>query len=308
MKTLVLGNVLVDVMINVDYLPKTGDDLVCNKHVISMGGCAYNIATVLKNFGVEHSLISPVGKGIYASIIREELEKNNYQIHINDESKDNGYCLCLVEKDGERSFITVPGIEHEFKKEWVEPIDSSNYDNIYVSGYEMEGQTSIVITDWLGKQKNKNIFFGPGPRINFIEKDIMDKMLSLNPILHLNDDEALKFTNKDDVLDAAKEIYKRTNNAVFITLGKDGVLYYKDGKYSYINGEEAIVENTVGAGDCHIGAIISCFSKGYSFEESCIIANKAAATVVSSEGSRLDNKLFNGKEFIKNKDYEIQFY
>lgn len=295
MKTLVLGNVLVDVMINVDYLPKTGDDLVCNKHVISMGGCAYNIATVLKNFGSDHSLFSPVGKGIYASIIREELEKNNYQIHISDESKDNGYCLCLVEKDGERSFITVPGIEHEFKKEWVEQIDGSNYENIYVSGYEMEGRTSIVITDWLMKQKNKNIFFGPGPRINFIEKNIMDKMFSLKPILHLNDDEALKFTNETDVLNAAKEIYKKTNNAVFITLGKDGVLYYEDGEYSHIKGEDAIVENTVGAGDCHIGAIIACFSKGYSFEESCYIANKAAATVVSSEGSRLDDKLFNGK-------------
>lgn len=38
MKTLVLGNVLVDVIVNIDYLPKTGDDLVCNKHLNSMGG------------------------------------------------------------------------------------------------------------------------------------------------------------------------------------------------------------------------------------------------------------------------------
>ncbi|MEF9991730.1 MAG: hypothetical protein RSD22_05080 [Romboutsia sp.] len=50
MKTLVLGNVFVDVIVNVNYLPKTGDDLVCNKQIISMGGCAYNVATVLKAF------------------------------------------------------------------------------------------------------------------------------------------------------------------------------------------------------------------------------------------------------------------
>lgn len=304
MKTLVLGNVLVDVIINIDNLPKTGDDLVCKKHVISMGGCAYNIATALKNFGADHLLVSPVGKGLYASIIKEELEKNNYPIYINDESKDNGYCLCLVESDGERSFITVPGIEHEFKREWLEPIDANEYDNIYVSGYEMEGQTSIVITKWLSKQFNKNIFFGPGPRINYIEKDIMDKMFKLKPILHLNDDEALRFTNETEVLSAARQIYELTSNVVLITLGKEGVLCFEGDKYKFIGGEEVNVENTVGAGDCHIGSIIACFSKGYSFEESCKIANKAAAMVVSSEGSRLDSKLFNGVKYLSNYNIE----
>lgn len=298
MKTLVLGNVLVDVMINIDNLPKTGDDIVCNKQVISMGGCAYNIATALKNFGTEHILLSPVGKGIYATLVREELENNNYPILIYDDSKDNGYCMCLVENNGERSFITVPGIEHEFKREWLDNIDEE-YGNIYVSGYEMEGQTSIIITDWLQNRVDKNIFFGPGPRINFIQKDIMDKMLKLNPIMHLNDDEALKFTGKSDVLSAAKEIYSMTSNVVLVTLGKKGVLCFEGDKYKFIKGNPAKVENTVGAGDCHIGTIIACYSKGFTFEESCYIANKAAAKVVGSEGSRLDKRLFDGENYIK---------
>lgn len=260
---------------------------------------AYNIATVLKNFDVEHILVSPVGKGIYSTIIREELENNNYKIHISDESKDNGYCLCLVEKNGERSFITVPGIEHEFKTEWLEAIDADEYENIYVSGYEMEGQSAIVISEWLSNLNNKNIFFGPGPGINYIEKKIMDKMLKLNPILHLNDDEAIRFTNETDILKAAKVLHIMTSNVVFITLGKDGVLCFEGDKYSFVDGVETIVENTVGAGDSHIGAIIACISMGYSYEDSCYIANEVAAKVVSSEGSRLESDLFNKKEYTK---------
>lgn len=305
MKTLVLGKTLVDVIVNVDNLPKTGDDLVCNKHVISMGGCAYNVATILKYFGIEHDLVSPVGKGIYASIIKEELVKNGYKIYIEDKSADNGYCLCLVEKDGERSFITIPGIDTTYKSEWLEKIDSSSYDNIYISGYEMEDESGVVILNWLIKQKDKKIFFGPGPRLNFIDKEIMDRMLKLHPILHLNDDEALRYTNETDVISAAKELYRITSNAVFVTLGKDGVLYFEGNKYKFIDGIETIVENTVGAGDSHIGAILAGISMGYDYEYSCHIANRVAAKVVSSEGSRLEDDLFNIDDYVSLDRYQV---
>lgn len=298
MKTLVLGNVFVDVIVNVDALPKTGDDIMCNKQLISIGGCAYNVATVLKNFEVEHDLISPVGNGIYGEIIREELEKNDYKKYITDDSGDNGYCLCLVEKDGERSFITIRGIESTYKSKWLEDIDSSEYDNIYVSGYEMEGESGVIISNWLLKQKDKTLFFAPGPRINYIQKKTMEKILTLNPILHLNDDEALKYTNKSNIMDAAKEINRLTLNSVFITLGKDGVMYFNGNNYKFIDGISTQVVNTIGAGDSHIGAIIASYSKGCNYDECCYIANKVASKVVGYEGSRFEYKLYFKDEYL----------
>ncbi len=44
-------------------------------------------------------------------MIAGDLEKLGYQILIREEESDNGYCLCLVEEDGERTFITVKGAE-----------------------------------------------------------------------------------------------------------------------------------------------------------------------------------------------------
>ena len=40
--------------------------------------------------------------------------------------------------DGERTFITMPGLELSMKEKWFEHIKINNYDYIYVSGYELE--------------------------------------------------------------------------------------------------------------------------------------------------------------------------
>lgn len=298
MKTLIIGNVYVDVIINLDSLPKTNDDILCKKQVISMGGCAYNVATILKNFGVEHDLISPVGEGIYASLIKKELLENNYKIHIKEDGEDNGYCLCLVEDDGERTFITIKGMEYRYKMNWLDDIDSSNYKNIYISGYEMEGHNGHIISSWLEKQRNKNLFFGPGPRINFIEKEILNNIFRLNPILHLNEEEVIKFTNEKDLLSGAKNLNNITNNTVFITIGENGVLYFDKDNYKFVDAIKTEVINTIGAGDSHIGAIISAYSLGYDFEECCYIANKVSSKVVNSEKSRLEKDMFNKNEYI----------
>ena len=105
MKTLVLGAAIVDIIMKIPRLPKSGEDILCTERI-------------LRSFNVKHDLFVPVGCGIYADIIRRELNEDGYEILINDLEMDNGYCLCLVEENGERSFITVNGIEANHKKEW----------------------------------------------------------------------------------------------------------------------------------------------------------------------------------------------
>ena len=297
MKTLVIGNVYVDVIVNVDQLPKTGDDIVCKKQILTVGGCAYNVATVLRNFNIDHTLIFPVGNGVYGNIIEAEVRKSGYEANIKVESGDNGYCLCLVESTGERSFITIKGIETEYKESWFDEIDIDEYCNIYISGYEMEGQSGRVISNWLSKIENKNIFFGPGPRINEIDKDILEKILRLKPIIHINEDEALKFTNKKSIVEAARAINRITQNTVFITLGKDGVMCASNCEYRFIDGFDTQVVNSVGAGDSHMGAIIAGYSMGYTLGDCCYFANKVAAKVVGIETSRLEEKYFNIEDY-----------
>ena len=57
---------------------------------------------------------------------------------------------------------------------------------VYLSGYDMEGKSGEIISQWLSEQSIPNIYFAPGPRITFIEEETMNKLLNLKPILHLN--------------------------------------------------------------------------------------------------------------------------
>ena len=77
------------------------------------------------------------------------MKEKGYEPVIEEPSEDNGYCLSLVEADGERTFITVQGAECHFKKEWFDRIDMSRYENIYIAGYQVCGNSGKIIADWL---------------------------------------------------------------------------------------------------------------------------------------------------------------
>lgn len=292
MKTLVLGAAIVDKIMNINMLPKSGDDIVASQEITTVGGCAYNVANILNNLEVAHDLVVPVGCGMYGHTIEKDLLNNGYEIFIKDENTDNGYCLCLVEDSGERTFITVQGTECEFKKEWLDKLDTNKYNKVYISGYELEGKSGGVIAEFLEKNTHMEIYFAPGPRITYLDKDIMNRIYNLSPIIHLNDKEASEYTNKSDLHQAIEEIHEKSNNSVFITLGPKGVLYKeKNNDPIIVEGYNAQVIDTIGAGDSHIAGIIGAKSMAYDNISVCKIANKIAAKVVSTKGPKLENKI-----------------
>lgn len=292
MKTLVLGAAIVDKIMNINMLPKSGDDIVASQEITTVGGCAYNVANILNNLEVAHDLVVPVGCGMYGHTIEKDLLNNGYEIFIKDENTDNGYCLCLVENSGERTFITVQGTECEFKKEWLDKLDTNKYNKVYISGYELEGKSGVVIAEFLEKNTHMEIYFAPGPRITYLDKDIMNRIYNLSPIIHLNDKEASEYTNKSDLHKAIEEIHERSNNSVFITLGPKGVLYKeKNNDPIIVEGYKAQVIDTIGAGDSHIAGIIGAKSMEYDNISVCKIANKIAAKVVATKGPKLENNI-----------------
>ncbi|MEG2869693.1 MAG: PfkB family carbohydrate kinase [Terrisporobacter sp.] len=292
MKTLVLGAAIVDKIMNINMLPKSGDDIVASQEITTVGGCAYNVANILNNLEVAHDLVVPVGCGMYGHTIEKDLLNNGYEVFIKDENTDNGYCLCLVENSGERTFITVQGTECEFKKEWLDKLDTNKYNKVYISGYELEGRSGEVITEFLEANTHMEIYFAPGPRITYLHQDIMNRIYNLSPIVHLNDKEASEYTNKSNLQEAIEEIHEKNNNSVFITLGPKGVLYKEENNDPIIvEGYKAEVIDTIGAGDSHIAGIIGGKSIGLSNIEASKVANKIAAQVVSTKGPKLENKI-----------------
>lgn len=293
MKTLVIGAAIVDMVMQVDRIPKSGEDVIGKDTKVMVGGCAYNVASTMHNLDCDHDLCVPVGNGMYASIVRKKLLENGYPILIQDDTDDNGFCLCLVEKNGERTFITVQGVEGNFKTSWFDTLDMNDYDNIYLAGYQVCDHNGSVVAQWMRTLENKTIYFAPGPVICDIDPETMTQLMKLNPILHLNEKELFDFTKETDLDTALHTLYRKNHNLIIVTLGSRGAAYYDGTHITTIPSVPVSVVDTIGAGDSHIGAIFSGISKGLSIQDSIKTANKVSACIVGIQGAVITKEDFN---------------
>lgn len=291
-KCLVIGATMLDIVANLDSLPVRGGDAYIKQQEMMLGGCAYNVASILKHFNIPNTLFAPIGSGMYASFIENKLKEEGYSSPIKSIDMDNGYSMCIVEADGERTFITLSGIECYFRKEWFDSLDINLYDKVYISGYELEGEGGNVILDFLEDNKDLEIYYAPGPRINYISEDRHKRLFKLSPIIHLNEKEIMEYTKESGYKEATNTLRNLTNNTVILTLGDKGAYYSSREKEGFIPSKASRVLDTIGAGDSHIGTIIACLSKDKNLEFAIEQANKIAAKVVSVKGSTLTKKEF----------------
>ena len=301
MKTLVIGAAIIDIIMKIKRLPKSGEDILCSETVSTVGGCAYNVAGTLRGFDVDHDLFVPVGRGMYGDMIAGDLEKLGYRILIREEESDNGYCLCLVEEDGERTFITVKGAEGRFRPSWFEQLSQDAYDSIYVAGYQVCGASGRVISDWMAgakdRMKEKRVFFAPGPVITDIDQAVMERILSVEPILHLNEKEAFDYAKQPSVEGCLRYLHGLNHNLVVVTMGASGTMYYDGSVMRQVPAYKTQVKDTIGAGDSHVAAMIAGYSKGLDTEQCVRLANRVASAIVSIQGPVMTGEMFEQQDF-----------
>ena len=60
---LVIGSTVADIIIHLDHLPGTAEDVNITRQTMSLGGCAYNVFHMIRLFKIPCTLFSPVGSG-----------------------------------------------------------------------------------------------------------------------------------------------------------------------------------------------------------------------------------------------------
>lgn len=291
-KALIIGSTVADVIINLDKLPGTAEDVHVLGQRMQLGGCAFNVSDILRHAGVPHLLFSPVGSGIYGDFVRGEHKARGIQRAIADQPESNGCCYCFVEQGGERTFICQHGAEYKFKREFFERIDPSLYSEAYVCGLEIEEVQGQAIVDFLLANPQIQVYFAPGPRILKLRPERMHALFSLHPVLHLNEREAHQYTGLP-VEQAALWLMSKTGQDVVITLGDRGAYCLDKGRHgAYVPADKVGVNDTIGAGDAHIGALIAFGMLGYSFVDAVRAANRVAGAVVTCRGAQISKEQF----------------
>lgn len=297
-KILVIGSTVVDVIIRLPHLPRTAEDVNVRDQRMAMGGCAYNAWSMLRHFGVPAVLFSPVGTGVYGDFVRTHLAAQGVVPAISVVDRENGCCYCFVEDGGERTFISYHGAEYAFRREWFDALDPSEMGGAYLCGLEVEEPTGGVILDFLEAHPEIRVYFAPGPRIVNLQRDRLERLYDLHPVLHLNREEAMAGARElggekpDGVKEAAARLRRRTGGAVIVTLGDRGCWYDTGSASGLVPGVAARVEDTIGAGDSHIGTVMAQLALGAPMEQALAAANRIAAAVVGVSGARLSDGEF----------------
>lgn len=288
-KALVIGSTVCDVMIYLDKLPHRQGDAHISHQSMSLGGCAFNVANLLHQLNLPYDFISPVGTGIYGDFVKNELDKLGMVTSIHLEGK-NGCCYCFIETDGERTFLSDHGVEYTFNPDWLHGLNLSDYSYVYVCGLEVEEETGDLLVESLQNIPSQ-IVFAPGPRLNLIPKKRMTDLLSLSPIIHLNENEICAYMSSENSREAILSLYNITQNAVIVTQGENGVIAY-DGKNWYEQPAYPIekVIDTIGAGDNHVAGVIAGLLSEKSLENSLDFANLVSSKIVQVSGVHLDGE------------------
>lgn len=135
-RILIIGSAFVDVIVHVPRLPLSGEDVEGSSRQQVVGGCAYNAADAVAKLGIDFDALIPVGEGMIADRVRETFRARGFTVREFRGIGDNGWCLSFVEPDGERTFVSMSGVEKCFKPEWLDEIDLQCADLIYLSGYQ----------------------------------------------------------------------------------------------------------------------------------------------------------------------------
>lgn len=290
-RLLIIGSTCVDVILRLDHLPTTGEDM----HPVqrfAMGGCAFNVAQVPKAYDVDLRFVTPIGDhGVFSDFVRAHLGNAGFRGPITVPDSENGCCYCLVERSGERTFLSVHGVEYSFHAEYMDAFAGERFDYTYICGLEVEEKTGGELVAWLEAHPDiaGTVVYAPGPRGIEVDPTRTARILALHPILHLNEQEAQSLAgmggSENHVLAAAQALHAKTGNMVIVTCGADGVLWISaDGSVHTAPSVPATVVDTIGAGDSHCGAVLTGLTLGWSEGDTMRFANQIASEVVAQEG------------------------
>lgn len=266
MSIIVLASCTLDVNLYVDRLPEREGDSVITQKELKIGGCGYHAAKAIKDC----TLCFPMGTGLYAKLVQKEIFDAEFDLYLPKTNEESGVCYCLIEPDGERTFLGNHGAEYKYRKEWLEDLES--FDWAYVSGIDMEEPGNICILDFIKERKMK-FLFAPGPRLNALG-ELLDTILQMKPVVHMNAKEIQDWTGKDRE-EGMKELYAKTAMPVIVTDGAVGS-YCFDGSMHFVPAKEIKTKNATGAGDTHAGICLKGLDLGWDREQMLEEANKKA--------------------------------
>ncbi|MGN6744372.1 MAG: PfkB family carbohydrate kinase [Amnibacterium sp.] len=273
-----LGNAVVDVVAAVPALPRRGEDVVGSGGP-EAGGSGLRALLAVRAAGVDAAFAGRIGAGPLGKLVRSALARAGVPVMLAPvPTEDTGVAVTLVEPDGERSFVTVPGAETADPALGRLRIDRT--DLLHVSGYGLQHpDRAAAIGRFLTAVPDEvPVLLDPGPLGGVLPGAAAARIDWWSG----TGAEATAETGIADPARAAAALARRVRRGAVVRLGAAGCLLAAGGRApARVPAPRVTVRTTNGAGDTHVGAFLAALARGAEPLAAARAATEAAAAFVA---------------------------
>lgn len=291
-RLLYLGEVVIDVVLYVPALPERGSDVLASATWSTPGG-GFNVMAAATRQGLPVTYAGALGTGPFAALAASGLAAEG--IGVLQQPKpglDTGTVISMVDRDGERTFVTGQGAEAALTAEDLAPVVAGPRDAVALSGYGLAYDSNRpALLGWLSRLDAASIvFLDPGPLAGRLPPAALAAATARADWLSCNAAEATALTGRPDPAAAASALAARfpatqRRGGVIVRTGPAGCLLAAGAADpAPIPGFPVRATDTSGAGDAHLGAFIASLAAGRDPAEAARRANAAAALSVTRPG------------------------
>ena len=285
-KVIVFGGINMDLFAYIPRSTREGETITASSIEFYLGGKGANQAVAASRLGAEVAFVGTVGKDEFGEKLIRMISSENIDTSlINSKAGQSGTALINVLENSNNEVISYPGTNKLTQHAYIDEGSLSEAEIIICQMEVNEEETFNLFKR--AKQKNCKTILNLAPY-----KKIRSEILTLTDVLIVNETEfselsgiELNLINEDINMDIINSPESLKSIDLIVTLGKRGVLIFSKGKKTFIAAEQVKAIDTVGAGDCFVGAMSYGILNGKDLLAASKFANKVASISVTKKGA-----------------------
>ena len=289
-KYLVMGDLCVDVFMQVVAYPAEGGDGTVQRMHQHAGGSAANTAVALARLGGAPILLTHTGKDTWAQQVLPVLKQTGVEVDhiVQEENAQTGLTFLVVSQDAERTMFTYRGANRNLTPEEIKEELFEGLNGLHISSYACLTQPqseAVLKAVEIAGQKEVTISLDVGVEPASVAGDLIRQLLpSLSQII-LGEPEALAITKKSNLPDAINTLLESGVQLIGLKLGKAGCRLVSKDQDLRINGFSVEAIDSTGAGDAFCAGMLHGITHHWSLQMSGTFANALGALVTTRWGA-----------------------
>lgn len=258
------------------------------------GGSAANTVMATSQFGGKAYYSCKVSNDEFGDFYLSDLAEAGVNTNLDQIEREEGItgkCLVMITDDADRTMNTFLGITTDLSISEVDEASIKDSEYVYLEGYLVASPSALEAMKLTKKIAEENgvktsITLSDPSIVEFFKTQFQDVIGASVDLLFCNEDEAKKFTGKDDLMEA-REALKKDAKRFVITQGANGAMIFDGDTFIDIEPYETKAVDTNGAGDMFAGAFLYGLTHGLGYAGSGKLASLASSKIVAQYGPRL---------------------